>query len=64
VGGPPELDEPDELGELAPQAAIMVAAAIAAAGAARCEVTLNMTQVVLGCRSHECNEPAALVTAL
>ena len=55
VGWPPELDELDEL---EPQAAITVAAAIAAAAIGRLEVVLNMTQVVAGCRSHECNTPA------
>ena len=58
VRWPPELDELDELGEFEPQAAIIAAAAIAAAATGRVEVVLNMTQVVSGRGSHECNTPA------
>jgi len=58
VGWPPELDEFNELDELEPQAANTVAAAIAAAATGRLEVGLNMTQVVTGRGSHECNTPA------
>jgi hypothetical protein len=51
-------DALDELGEFEPQAAITVAAAIAAAAAGRLEVVLNMRQVVSDWGSHECNTSA------
>jgi hypothetical protein len=44
-GGPSELDALDELGEFEPQAAITVAATIAATAIGRLEETLGMTQV-------------------
>ena len=55
---PPELDALDELGELEPQAAIAAAATIAAAAAGSADLSLNMTQVLSGRGSHECNTPA------
>jgi hypothetical protein len=62
VGGPPAVDELDEL---EPQPAITVAAAAAAAAAWSLGVILNMTQVISGCPSHECNTPPnAAVMAL
>ena len=50
-------DALDELGEFEPQAAITVAAIVAAA-AGRLEVVLNMRQVVSDWGSHECNTSA------
>jgi hypothetical protein len=41
--------------ELEPQAAITVTAASAAAAAGSVEAVLNMTHVVAGSPSHECN---------
>ena len=55
MGGSPELDE---LGKFEPQAAIIVAAAIAAAATRRVDLVLNMTQVIADGRLHECNTPA------
>jgi hypothetical protein len=55
---PLELDALDELCELEPQAAIAAAAKIAAAAAGSADVSLNMTQVLSGRWSHECNTPA------
>ena|SRR6516165_9594098 len=58
VGWSPALDVVDVLGELDPQAAITVAAAIAAAAIDRCDVVLDMPHVVPRGTSHECNRPA------
>ena len=58
VRRPPELGGLDELGDVDPHAAITVARAIAAETTGRLEVVLNMTHVVAGWRSHECNTPA------
>ena len=54
---PPELDA---LGELDPQAAISVAAAIVAAMSGSLEVSVYMEQVVSGRRLHQCNAPALM----
>ena len=50
-----ELDGLDELDELEPQAAITVAAAMAAAAIGRSDVVLDMPHVVPRGTSHECN---------
>ena len=52
VGGPPEAGEAGALDELEPQAAIMIAATVAAEWR---EVVLDMTEVVTPGRSHQCN---------
>jgi hypothetical protein len=57
VTSPLELDALDEPGELEAHAAIATAAAIAAA-AGSADLSLNMTQVLSGRGSHECNTPA------
>ena len=62
--GVDEPSAPDELDVLEPQAAIIVAATIAAAAIGRFDLILDMAQVVSGRRSHECNTPAPCVTAL
>ena len=60
VGWSPALDVVDVLGELDPQAAITVAAAIAATATGRWNVDLDMSEVITGRRSHECNTPALM----
>ena len=52
---PLELDTLDELDELEPHAAIAAAVTIAAAAAGSGDVSVNMTQVLSGRWSHECN---------
>ena len=58
------MDELDALDEDEPQAAITVAAAIAATATGRWNVDLDMSEVITGRRSHECNTPALMSRAM